>query len=181
MINTSGLKQTKRPKASPSGLQQNMDSNLKNTMTEKNTDSIWVKIPRQRKMRVVWVLWFITWLGLLAGLYNRMFYEWVLVFSALHTVLFLILLKFNLKAFPVQVRIAYFIWVAIGTFAPYMIVLMYITTIGLFTNLFLNYCPLARMMYLMPWNRKEPLSVVLIVRVFLTPPVEGQFKPVKPA
>lgn len=148
-------------------------------MTEKNPDSMWERIPRQRKKRVVWILWFITWLGLLAGFYDRVYYEWVVVFSALHAAAFLLLLKFNIKAFPVQVRIAYFIWVAIGTIIPYMIVLMYITTVGLFTNLFLNYCPLARMMYLMPWNREEPLSISLILKVFINPPVEGQFKPTK--
>ena len=150
-------------------------------MTENNPDSIWDRIPRQRRKRLVWVLWFVTWLGLLAGLYNLVFYEYVVVFSAVHAVLFLILLRFIIKAFPVQVRIAYFIWVVVGTFVPYMIVLMYITTVGLFTNLFLNYCPLARIMYLMPWNRQQPLSTGLVYKVFLTPPVEGQFKPTKSA
>ncbi len=158
-----------------------MDLNLENIMTEKNTDSIWERIPRQRGKRIVWILWFITWLGLLAGLYNSVFYEWVVVFSAVHAIAFLILLGLYIKAFPVQVRLAYFIWVAVGTFVPYMIFLMYITTVGLFTKLFLNYCPLARIMYLMPWNREEQLSMGLILKVFQTPPVEGQFKLTRPA
>ncbi|MDS3862475.1 hypothetical protein RIF25_16895, partial [Thermosynechococcaceae cyanobacterium BACA0444] len=52
-----------------------------------------------------------------------------------------------------------------------------VTTIGLAANLFFNYCPLARMMYLLPWNREEPFSFKLVLRVFLSPPVSGKFKP----
>jgi hypothetical protein len=111
------------------------------------------------------------------------YFEYVVLFSAAHAVLFLVLFGFDVKPFPVQVRIAYFIWVALGTYGPYLVVLMYITLVGLATNLFLGYCPLARMMYLMPWNRSEPFSLNLVGRVFFSPPVAGQFEPVarKPA
>jgi hypothetical protein len=34
------------------------------------------------------------------------------------------------------------------------------------------------MMYLLPWNREEPLSFNLLKRVILTPPVQGRFKPI---
>ena len=59
----------------------------------------------------------------------------------------------------------------------YMVFLMYITLVGLATNLFLGYCPLARMMYLLPWNRDEAFSAGLLGRVFFSPPVKGQFTP----
>jgi hypothetical protein len=36
-----------------------------------------------------------------------------------------------------------------------------------------DYCPLARTLALMPWNRRVPLSGRLVLRVFLTPPVPG--------
>ena len=58
-----------------------------------------------------------------------------------------------------------------------MVILMYITLLGLTTNLFLGYCPLARMMYLMPWNRNEEFSLDLVSRVFLSPPVAGKVEP----
>ena len=123
-------------------------------------------------------LWFVTWLGLVGGLFDRVYFEYVVVFSALHAVLFLALNGFKIKPFPVQVRIAYVVWVAVGTYFPNMLFLMYITLVGLATNIFLGYCPLARMMYLMPWNRDEPFSLNLVGRVFLSAPVQGQFRPI---
>jgi hypothetical protein len=114
---------------------------------------------------------------LLAGLFDREFYEYVVIFSAAHALLVLFLLRFRVAAFPAQVRIAYYIWVAVGTYVPYMAILMYITTIGLATNLFASYCPLARMMNLFPWNREETFSLNLVARVFLSPPVAGKFRP----
>lgn len=139
--------------------------------------SLWDRMPPHSRERLMWGLWFITWVGLLGGLFDRVFYEYVVFFSAAHALLVLLMLRFRAKVFPAQVRIAYFAWVAVGTYVPYMVVLMYITTVGLATNLFLGYCPLARLLYLMPWNRDEPFSLGLIGRVFFTPPVEGQFKP----
>ncbi|MGE4542791.1 MAG: hypothetical protein AB7D06_01655 [Pedobacter sp.] len=140
-------------------------------------DSFWSCMPGHIRDRLVWSLWFITWLGLLAGLFYRIFYDYVVFLSAIHALCFIFLLRFQVTAFPVQVRIAYFVWVAVGTYVPHMTILLYITTVGLATNLFLGYCPLARMLYLLPWNREEPLSIGLLARVFFTPPVAGRFKP----
>lgn len=136
----------------------------------------WDRMPEKTRINLIWYLWLVTWIGLLLGLLMPIFYELVVLFSALHACFFLFLLNFRLTAFPVQVRFAYFAWVAAGTYLPYMQILLYITIVGLATNLFLGYCPLARMMYLLPWNRKEPFSFELARRVFCTPPVEGQFK-----
>jgi uncharacterized membrane protein len=125
---------------------------------------------------LTWNLWFITWLGLIAGLFAQPFYEYVVYLSAIQVVIFLYIEQFKLTAFPVQVRIAYLVWVALGTYVPYLSILMPITTIGLFANVFFGYCLLARMLYLLPINRHEPLSVDLVRRVFLSPPVKGGFE-----
>jgi hypothetical protein len=124
---------------------------------------------------------FVTWVGLLIGFFDRQAYEFVVAFSAAHALLFLLLFRFRIAAFPVQVRIGYFLWVLIGTYVPHMTVLMYITTIGLLGNLFFRYCPLARMLCLLPWNGEEEFSLGLVARAFLTPPVDGRFKPAPPA
>ena len=142
-----------------------------------NSGSLWDTIPGNIRRKILWVIWFITWVGLLAGYFNREYYEYVVFFSAAHAVVVLVLLQFNAAAFPAQVRIAYFLWVAVGTYVPYMTILMYITTVGLATNLFVGYCPLARMLCLLPWNRKEPFSLALVMTVFLTPSVALLFKP----
>jgi drug/metabolite transporter (DMT)-like permease len=129
---------------------------------------------------LTWNLWFITWLGLIAGLFAQPFYSYVVYLSAIQVAIFLYIEQFKLTAFPVQVRIAYLAWVALGTYVPYLSILMPITTIGLAANLFLGYCPLARMLYLLPINRREPLSIDLVKRVVLSPPVKGRFEPLPP-
>ena len=134
-------------------------------------------MPTGARKSLIWGMWFITWLGLVAGVFYQKFFEYVVFFSGVHTVLFLLLHGFSIKPFPMQVRIAYFIWVAAGTFVPQLVFLMYITLVGLAANLFLGYCPLARMMVLMPWNRDEKFSIGLLGRVFLSPPMSGKFDP----
>lgn len=137
----------------------------------------WDRMSTRSRARLIWGLWFVIWLGLLAGLWERTFYRYVVYLSAAHLLLALILLRFRLRAFPAQVRLAYLAWVAIGTYVPHMTILMYITTVGLATNLFLGYCPLARMLSLLPWNRQEAFSLELLRRTFFSSPVAGRFKP----
>jgi drug/metabolite transporter (DMT)-like permease len=116
---------------------------------------------------LVWNLWFITWLGLIAGLFARSFYEYVVYLSVIQVVIFLYIEQFKLTAFSVQVRVAYLVWVAVGNYVPDLFILMPIITIGLTANVFFGYCLLARTLYLLPVNRREPLSVDLVKRVFL--------------
>lgn len=139
--------------------------------------TLWDRMPARVRKPLIRSLWFVTWLGLVGGLFDRIFFEYVVVFSALHAILFLALNRFNVGPFPVQVRIAYFIWVAAGTYVPILTILMYITLVGLAANIFLGYCPLARLMYLMPWNSTEGFSLGLVRRVFFTPPTPGVFEP----
>jgi hypothetical protein len=113
-------------------------------------------------------------------LFAQPFYDYVVYFSALQVVIFLSIEQFKLTAFPVQVRLAYLVWVALGTYVPHLSILMLITTIGLTANVFLGYCPLARLLYLLPINRREPLSIDLVKRVVLSPPVKGRFEPLPP-
>ena len=144
-------------------------------------DTAWERMPDKIRDRLLWGMWFLTFVGLLAGLFDRTFYDLVVIFSAAHAILVLLLLGLHISAFPVQVRLAYLAWVTIGTYVPHLRILMYITTIGLATNLFLGYCPLARMMYLCPWNREEPISLNFLRRVFLSPPRAGKFTPPPPS
>lgn len=147
---------------------------------EQNTQkprTLWDRIPPRVRRKLIWSLWLITWVGLIAGISDQAYFEYVVVFSALHAVAFLVLFRFSVRPFPVQVRIGYFVWVAVGTYVPNMVILMYITLAGLATNLFLGYCPLARMMYLLPWNRDEKFSLDLARRVVFTAPVPGKFQP----
>jgi len=144
-------------------------------------NTTWDTLSKSQRKTIVWSFWFITWVGLMLGFIYRDFYDYVVIFSTAHALLFFFFFGFKIYAFPVQLRIAYFIWVAVGTYVPHLEILMYITTIGLASNLFVGYCPLARMMYLLPWNREESFSINLLKRVVFTPPVQGRFKPVSPS
>jgi hypothetical protein len=139
------------------------------------TNIIWEKIAQQHREKLVWSIWFVTWVLLLVGLVDRIFYIYIVYLSIGHGILFLILFGYQFRPFPVQVRMAYIIWVVVGTYVPGMVILMYISTVGLATNLFLHYCPLARMLYLLPWNCEHPFSWNLVKRVFLSPAVKGKF------
>jgi hypothetical protein len=139
--------------------------------------TLWDRAPTRVRKPLMWILWFVTWLGLVGGLFDRVFWEQVVIFSALHAILFWVLNGFGFRPFPVQVRIAYLVWVAAGTYVPHLEILMYITLAGLATNIFLGYCPLARMMYLLPWNNTESFSLGLVHRVFFSPPSTGKFEP----
>ena len=136
----------------------------------------WERMPDDLRRSTIWVLWFLTWIGLLAGLRDPAFYQVVVAYTAAHLILVLALNRFRVSASPVQARIFYLLWVTVGTYVPHMTVLLTIATLGLIGNLFFDYCALARLMVLLPWNRREKLSFSLVARVFLTPPAKGRFR-----
>lgn len=78
----------------------------------------------------------------------------------------------SILAFPVQVRVAYLGWFLIGQL-PYMQWMLWIQLIGTSLNVLINYCPMARLMALVPWNRRQPLTMELIVKVLFSAPVKG--------
>lgn len=119
---------------------------------------------------LAWNLWLVTWIILLIGYYDRSAWDMVVTFSAAHALLFFILFQCSVEPFPVQVRLAYLAWVAAGTYVEGMEILMWITTVGEAFNLFAGYCPLARMLSLLPWNREEALSWNLVKKAILSRP-----------
>lgn len=138
-------------------------------------DSPWTRTsPRARKAGM-WMAWAVTWAGLLAGFFDRGYWGAVVWFSAAHALVVLAMVGFRPLVFPAQLRIAYFAWVALGTFAPGMAWMMVVTTVGLATNLFIGWCPLARALSLLPWNREEPFNGELVVRTFFSKPAPGRF------
>jgi hypothetical protein len=138
-------------------------------------DSAWSRLRVSTRKRLTWALWAITWLGLVAGCFDVRFWRGVVWFSLAHALLALALVGFRWLAFPAQLRLAYVAWVAIGTYVPFMSWMMYVTLVGLAANLAVGWCPLSRMLYLLPWNREEPWDSRLPLRVFLSGPVEGRF------
>jgi hypothetical protein len=75
-------------------------------------------------------------------------------------------------AFPVQVRVAYLGILAAGLWPP-VAFLHWVQLAGTSALLLAGYCPLARTLALMPWNRPVPLSLQLVGRAIFSRPSYG--------
>ncbi len=76
------------------------------------------------------------------------------------------------RAFPVQVRIGYLVWMLAGLWSP-LAFFHWIQLAGTAMAVLLDYCPMARMLSLLPWNRRRPLTWRLVASTFIQPPVRG--------
>lgn len=75
-------------------------------------------------------------------------------------------------AFPVQVRAAYLGLLLAGQWDP-LYFIYFIQIAGTTAMVLVDYCPLARILSLMPWNRREPFTLQLLRRTVFSPPVRG--------
>jgi hypothetical protein len=73
------------------------------------------------------------------------------------------------RAFPVQVRIAYLGLLVLGLWGP-LAFIHWMQLAGTLAVLITNYCPLARLLSLAPWNRSGPVSATAVRFALLTPP-----------
>jgi hypothetical protein len=78
----------------------------------------------------------------------------------------------SLIAFPVQVRLGYLGLLLLGQWPPLYFV-YWIQLAGTTAMVCFDYCPLARFLSLMPWNRREPFTLSLVARTITSPPVRG--------
>jgi len=78
----------------------------------------------------------------------------------------------SVHSFPVQVRAAYLLILLAGMWPPLRVVhaLQLAGTVALVV---FDYCPLARMLSLLPWNRRRPFTLSLLRTTFLSPPVRN--------
>jgi hypothetical protein len=116
-----------------------------------------------------WWAWTLTATLLAIGLagYPSAFIA-AMAITALQSIAMLIREK-SISAFPVQLRIAYLLLLAIS-FIPQMRWLYWLPTLGTFALVIFGYCLLARALYLLPWNRQESLSADMLRRTFMTRP-----------
>lgn len=76
------------------------------------------------------------------------------------------------SAFPVQVRLGYLALLLLGA-APGMGWIHIVQTLGTTAMVTFGYCPLARVLSLLPWNRTHPLTAQAVYQTLftLTPPL----------
>ena len=78
----------------------------------------------------------------------------------------------SIRAFPVQTRIAYLALLGVGAWEPLGFI-HWMQLAGTSVTVALDYCVLARMVSLLPWNRTRALTRGLVWQTFATPPVTG--------
>lgn len=78
----------------------------------------------------------------------------------------------GITAFPMQVRIGYLGLLILGQ-APFFGWVNWVQLAGTTALLTTGYCPLARILSLMPWNRAREMSWKLFVTAIFSPPVDG--------
>ena len=76
----------------------------------------------------------------------------------------------QIRPYPVQVRIAYVVWSAIGLL-PYMHWMHWVQFFGTTAMVAVGYCPLIRMISLLSWNRSQPFTLALVWQTFVREPV----------
>jgi hypothetical protein len=129
---------------------------------------------------ISWWYWAVTALLLMIGLAGpfEAFYL-ALALSAVQIVHFRIR-EGCFTAFPVQVRLAYTALVVLALWTP-LNWLFWVPAVGTTAQVLVGYCALARMLSLLPWNRREALSWRLAWRTFVARPVRGNILQGQPA
>ncbi len=122
--------------------------------------------------RIKRLYWQLTALSLAAHFAS---WRWGLPLAAALTavqVAHVLALRRSLRALDVQVRIGYLALLGVGTL-PGAWPLHVVQFVGVNAVLVVDYCLLARLLTLLPWNRRLPLSAALVRRVLLMPPAPG--------
>jgi hypothetical protein len=122
--------------------------------------------------RMIWNYWFVVAVFLAAGL---LVWPPALYLSMLATVVYSVhMYRYSprITSFPMQVRLVYLGMLVLGT-VPYFGWVLWAQLAGAPAKLIFDYCPLARMLSLAPWNRNQPMSWEFFKSAIFSRPVKG--------
>lgn len=80
----------------------------------------------------------------------------------------------SIRSFQVQVRLGYLLLLLVAV-PEVLRPISWVPTIGTWVQVLFGYCAMARMVALMPWNREQTLSMVLLKHTFCSAPIRGSF------
>lgn len=121
---------------------------------------------------VAWWYWLVTVCLLTAGLSGvQAGFALAIVLTVVQLIHFA-LRERKLTSFPLQVRLGYFLLLLVSL-PQSMQWLYWLPTIGTWVQVCFGYCLMARMVSLLPWNRRQLFSLALVRRTFLSAPVRG--------
>ncbi|WEJ63314.1 hypothetical protein [Thiomicrorhabdus lithotrophica] len=124
------------------------------------------------KFNLIWFYWAITDILLIVGVtIDPQFLYWAIAFNIIQVFHFYWLTP-QVNNFAVQVRIAYLLLLIVALYPP-LFFIFYLQIIGTTAMVLGNYCFLARLMSLMPWNNTKDFSLDLIKETFFSKPVNG--------
>ena len=119
-----------------------------------------------------WWLWLITAVFLSIGVSGFPVGFKLAIGLTIFQLIFFALKLQSMTAFPVQVRFFYLLLLLVALPEP-MRWLFWIPAIGTWAQVLVGYCTMARLVSLLPWNRREPLTWRLVWRRFVSLPVRG--------
>lgn len=120
----------------------------------------------------VWWLWLLTALALGAHLGGfRAGLPLAVALTTLQGLRFVVRAG-PLDAFPVQVRVAYIVLLFLGSWPP-LVAVHWAQLAGTTALIVFDYCPLARLLSLLPYNRRGPLTMARLWATFFSRPVHG--------
>jgi len=126
----------------------------------------------KRLMQLDWRYWLVTDILLIGNLAGWRWGAYPVIALTVIQSLHYLARQRRVMAFPVQVRLGYLLLLVLGTWAPLGFI-HWIQLAGTTAVVTVGYCPLARILALMPWNRSRPLSAALAWQIVCAPPVEG--------
>ncbi len=119
-----------------------------------------------------WWTWMLIATLLIAGLGgNEAARQAAMAVAAAQALLYFAINR-SLLHFPTQVRVVYALWMA-ASFVPELTFMYWIQTAGTTALVLCGYCPLARMLLVLPWNRSVPLTWRRLATIAFHPPVRG--------
>jgi hypothetical protein len=122
--------------------------------------------------RLRWWYWLATACLLAVSLAGWRPGLWVTIAFVAVQLLHYLVREGSIRAFPVQTRVAFLALLGAGAWSP-LGRIHWLQLAGTCASVGLDYCTLARLVSLMPWNRTQPLTLRLVWRTFASPPVQG--------
>ncbi|MEA1988288.1 MAG: hypothetical protein U9N57_03620 [Pseudomonadota bacterium] len=124
------------------------------------------------KLNLIWIYWAITDILLILGVtFDSQFLYSEIALNVVQVFHFYLLTP-QINNFAVQVRIAYLLLLIVALYPP-LFFIFYLQIMGTTAMVLGNYCFLARLMSLMPWNSTKDFSLDLIKETFFSKPVNG--------
>jgi hypothetical protein len=119
-----------------------------------------------------WWYWLVTACLLTAGVAGYQIGFLLAIGLTVFQLIHFMIREHSITAFPVQVRFWYLMLLLVSLPEPLRII-YWVPTVGTWAQLIFGYCTMARCVSLLPWNRKQPFSIDLLWKTFISRPVAG--------